>query len=72
MCDEGIHGTPPFPLPLRQGMLRGMPYQACSAWGGSFLANVRPDSPSSSDTFSLLRVAARLRRGGKAGSNVVR
>ena len=39
--------------------------------GGS-LAGVRPDSPSTSDTFSLLRVAARLRRAGRVGSYVVR
>ena len=32
--------------------------------GGVVLAGVRPDSPSRSDTFLLLRVAARLRRGG--------
>ena len=35
--------------------------------GGVFLAGVRPDSPSRSDTFLLLRVAARLRRGGRLG-----
>ena len=39
--------------------------------GGVFLAGVRPDSPSRSDTFMLLRVAARLRRGGRVGSYVV-
>ena len=39
-------------------------------WGG-FLAGVRPDSSSSGDAF-LLRVAARLRRGGRVGSYVVR
>ena len=38
--------------------------------GGVFLAGVRPDSPSRSDTFLLLRVAARLRRGGRVGSYV--
>ena len=44
---------------------------ACSESGGVFLAGVRPDSPSRSDTFLLLRVAARLRRGGRVGSYVV-
>ena len=39
--------------------------------GGVFLAGVRPDSPSRSNTL-LLRVAARLRRGGRVGSYVVR
>ena len=57
------------------------------ASGGIFLAGVRPDSPSRSDTFTkdlimrvnvrtttffLLRVAARLRRGGRVGSYVER
>ena len=42
------------------------------ASGGVFLAGVRPDSPSRSDTFLPLRVAARLRRGGRVGSYVVR
>ena len=40
--------------------------------GGVFLAGVRPDSPSRRDTYLLLRVAARLRRGGRVGSYVVR
>ena len=40
--------------------------------GGVFLAGARPDSPSRSDTFLLLRVAARLSRGGRVGSYVVR
>ena len=35
------------------------------------MAGVRQDSPSRSDTF-LLRVAARLRRGGRVGSYVLR
>ena len=49
-----------------------MPQQVCRESGGVFLAGVRPDSPSRSDTFLLLRVAARLRRGGRVGSYVVR
>ena len=40
--------------------------------GGVFLAGVRPSSPSSSDTFLLQRATARLRRGGRVGSYVVR
>ena len=40
--------------------------------GGVFLAGVRPDSPSRSDTFLLLCVAARYRRGGRFGSYVLR
>ena len=40
--------------------------------GGVFRAGVRPDSPSRSDTFVLLRVAARIRRGGRVGSYVER
>ena len=40
--------------------------------GGVFLAGVRPVSASTIDTFLLLRVAARLRRGGRVGSYVVR
>ena len=39
---------------------------------GVFSAGVRPDSPSRSDTFLLLRVAARLGRGGRVGLYVVR
>ena len=39
---------------------------------GIRLAGVRPDSPSRSDTFLLLHVTARLRRGGRVGSYVVR
>ena len=38
----------------------------------AFLAGVRPDSTSSSDTFLLLRVAARPRRGSRVGSYVGR
>ena len=40
--------------------------------GDVFLAGVRPDSPSRSDTFLLLRVVARLRSGGRVRSYVVR
>ena len=36
--------------------------------GEVVLAGVRPDSPSMNDTFLLLRVVARLRRGGRVGS----
>ena len=36
------------------------------------MPGVRLDSPSRSDTFLLLRMAARLRRGGRIGSYVVR
>ena len=36
--------------------------------GGVFPAGVRPDSPSRSDNFLLLRVAARHMRGGRVGS----
>ena len=36
------------------------------------LADVRPESPTRSDTVFLLRVAARLKRGGRVGSYVVR
>ena len=43
-----------------------------SECGGVFLAGVRPESPSRSGAFLLLRVAARLRRGGRVGSYVVR
>ena len=50
--------------------------EACSsrlvASGGVFVAAVRPDSPSRSDTILLLGVAARLRGGGRVGSYVVR
>ena len=42
------------------------------ASGEVFLAGLRPDPPSRSDIFLLLRVAARLRRGGRVGSYVVR
>ena len=40
--------------------------------GQVFLAGVRPDSPSRSDTFLLLLVAARPRRGSRRGSYVGR
>ena len=40
--------------------------------GAGVLAGVRPDSSLRSDTFLLLRVAARLRRGGRVLSYVVR
>ena len=40
--------------------------------GEVILAGVRPDSPSRSDTFLLLRVAATRWRGGRVGSYVVR
>ena len=33
---------------------------------------VRPDSPSRSDTFLLLRVTVGLRRGGRVGSYAMR
>ena len=39
---------------------------------GVFLAGASPGSPSRSNTFLLLRVAARLRSGGRVGSYVVR
>ena len=44
----------------------------CSDWGVVFLADVLPGSPSRIDTFLLLRVAARLSRGGRVGPYVVR
>ena len=31
-----VRHTPPYPLPPRQGVLRGMPKQACNEWGGYF------------------------------------
>ena len=40
--------------------------------GWVFLASVRPDSPSRSDAFFLLPVAARLRRGSRVEPYVVR
>ena len=40
--------------------------------GGVFLAGVRPESPSRSDTFLLLRGGREVRRGGRVGSYVVR
>ena len=61
-----------FSMPLLKGLLRVMPNKVCNEWGRFFLAGVRPDSPSRSDTFLLLRVAAMLRRGGRGGSYVVR
>ena len=66
-----VRHSPPFPSPLLQGMLRGMPYEACSAWGRLFW-RVQGSSSSRSDSFLLLRVAARLRLGGRVGSYVVR
>ena len=48
--------------------------QASGLWrvGWVFVAGVRPDSPSTSDPFLMLRVAARLRRGSRVGSYVAR
>ena len=50
-------------------------FEACPSrlvTSGGCLAGVRPGPPSRSDTFLLLSVAARLGRGGRVGSYVVR
>ena len=57
---------------LGKACCEACPSRLVARVGGVFLAGVRPESPSRSDTFLLLRVAARLRRGGRVGSYVVR
>ena len=60
------------PCRLGKACCEACPSRLVASGGGVFLAGVRPDSPSRSDTFLLLRVAATLRRGGRVGSYVVR
>ena len=64
----------PFPSLPRQDMLRHAlrGYIAIASGVEVFLAGVRPDSPARSDTFLPLRVTARLSRGCRVGSYVVR
>ena len=50
---------PPFPLPPRQGMLRGMPYlQGLWGVGVISLVSVRPEPPSRSDRSCCMQHAA--------------
>ena len=65
------HINPVPPFRLGKACCEASPSRLASS-GGVVRAGVRPDSPSRSDTFLLLRMAARLRRGGRVGSYVVR
>ena len=69
----GAHSVLYFRPPCRLGKACG---EACPsrlvASGGGLSGGCKPDSPSRNGTLLLLRVAARLRRGGRVGSHVVR